>query len=61
MIGWAPNRTLEAKLTLQALRMALVRRGPAAGLVDHSDRRVQYAPRDYADLLLQQGIQISMS
>ncbi len=33
----------------------------AAELVHHSDRGVQYASRDYTDLLLQHGIQISMS
>ncbi len=69
VIGWALDRTLEAELTLQALRMALGRRripkqaeGPAAtGLVHHSDRGVQYASRDYTDLLRAHGIAISMS
>ena len=48
VIGWALGRTLEAELTLSALRMALRQRRPAAGLVHHSDRGVQYgcgAPR----------------
>src|SRR5712691_11717518 len=61
VIGWALDRTLEAELTLQALRMALAQRRLAAGLVHHSERGVQYASRDYTDLLLQQGIQISIS
>jgi len=60
-IGWALDRTLEAELTLQALRMALLRRRPAPGLVHHSDRGVQYASRDYTQLLQDHGIQISMS
>jgi transposase InsO family protein len=38
VIGWALDRTLEDELTLKALRMALERRKPAAGLVHHSDR-----------------------
>jgi transposase InsO family protein len=61
VIGWALERTLEAALTGQALRMALVRRRPAPGLVHHSDRGVQYASRDYTQLLQDHGIQISMS
>jgi len=61
VIGWAMDRTLEAELALQALRMALRRRAAGPGLVHHSDRGVQYACNDYTDLLGQQGIQISMS
>jgi len=61
VIGWALDRTLEDRLTLSALRMALKQRHPRAGLVHHSDRGVQYASSDYTDLLKQQGIGISMS
>ncbi len=61
VIGWALDRTLEASLTLDALYMALAQRRPALGLVHHSDRGVQYASRDYTDLLKANGIVISMS
>ena len=61
VIGWALDRTLEATLTIEALRMALRNRRPAAGLVHHSDRGVQYAAADYTDLLKANSIQISMS
>ena len=61
MIGWALRRTLEAGLTLEALRKALARRRPAPGLVHHSDRGVQYACTDYTQLLKDHGIRISMS
>jgi transposase InsO family protein len=61
VIGWALDRTLESGLALAALRMALSRRGIGPGLVHHSDRGVQYASRDYTDLLKSQGIRISMS
>lgn len=61
VIGWALDHLLEAALTLQALRMALERRRPAPGLVHHSDRGVQYASRDYTQLLQDHGVQISMS
>jgi putative transposase len=61
VIGWALDRTLEDDLTIAALRMALVGRNPAPGLVHHSDRGVQYASGDYTDLLKAHGITISMS
>jgi transposase InsO family protein len=41
--------------------MALAQRCPAPRLVHHSDRGVQYASRDYTQLLKDYGIQISMS
>jgi len=61
VIGWALDRTLETGLALTALQMAFSRRSIGPGLVHHSDRGVQYASRDYTDLLQSQGIQISMS
>jgi putative transposase len=61
VIGWALRRTLEAALTLQALRRALLCRRPAPGLVHHSDRGVQYASTDYTQLLKNHGVRISMS
>ncbi len=61
VIGWALGRTLEADLTLSALRMALRQRQPAPGLVHHSDRGVQYAAGEYTELLKDNGIRISMS
>jgi transposase InsO family protein len=61
VIGWALDRTLEDELTLAALRMALQHRVPAPGLVHHSDRGIQYASQNYADLLKQREITISMS
>ena len=61
VIGWALGRTLEAKLALEALRMALGRGRVVPGLVHHSDRGVQYASKDYVELLSEHGILISMS
>ena len=61
VLGWALERTLEASLALGALRKALEQRQPAAGLVHHSDRGVQYASTAYTDLLKENGIVISMS
>jgi putative transposase len=61
VIGWALGRTLEAQLAIAALRMALLSRQPAAGLVHHSDRGVQYASHEYTELLKNHEIAISMS
>jgi len=61
VLGWALSRTLEAELTLQALRRALEWRRPAPGVVHHSDSGVQYASRAYTQLLQDHGLQISMS
>jgi len=61
VVGWALGRTLEGQLTVAALRMALIERLPAAGLVHHSDRGVQYAAREYTEMLQQQQATISMS
>jgi transposase InsO family protein len=44
VIGWALDRTLEDELTLEALRMALERRKPAAGLVHPGSVQVKFTP-----------------
>jgi len=61
VIGWALGRTLEANLAVTALRMALIERQPAPGLVHHSDRGVQYASLDYTEIVKQHKATISMS
>ena len=48
-------------LPIAALRQAIDVRQPAPGLVHHSDRGVQYASNAYVGLLLEYGIQPSMS
>jgi transposase InsO family protein len=48
-------------LAVTALRMALVERQPAPGLVHHSDRGVQYASQAYTETLKQHQATISMS
>jgi len=61
VLGWALDRTLEAGLAVAALKMAFQRRGSVAGLTHHSDRGVQYASKEYTDLLKEHGVRISMS
>jgi len=61
VVGWALRESLDSNLTFSALRMALYRRDFAPGLIHHSDRGVQYACKDYTDLLDKHGILISMA
>ena len=61
VVGWALEDTLEGKLPLAALRLALQRRRRGAGLLHYSDRGVQYAANGYVDLWKQHEVTISMS
>jgi transposase InsO family protein len=60
-IGWALSRSIDARLTIAALKQALQQRVIQPGLVHHSDRGVQYAAANYVNLLKEHQIQISMS
>ena len=61
-IGWALARYLDARLPLAALRMALQTRTFQLGqLTHHSDRGVQYASKEYVQVLQENKITISMS
>ncbi len=61
VVGWAVQPHLQTELALEALQMALGRRGPATGLVHHSDRGCQYAAEAYQRVLGDYGIVCSMS
>lgn len=61
VVGWALDDSLHAPLALAALSKALAARQPAAGLVHHSDRGIQYASQEYVELLRKHGIVPSMS
>jgi putative transposase len=62
VIGWAMEPHLRASLAVAALEMAIKARNPAVGtLVHHSDRGVQYACREYTDVLAAYDIRPSMS
>ena len=60
VVGRATRETLEEVLVLNALRMALGHRRPAAGLLHHSDRGSQYAGGAYQALLAAHGVTGSM-
>ena len=61
IIGWSMSDDLKASGVAEALKMALARRKPHAGLLHHSDRGVQYACELYRELLDEHGITVSMS
>jgi putative transposase len=61
IVGWSMQDHMRTSLTSQALEMALRTRRPAAGLLHHSDRGVQYASEEYQRLLKAHGIVCSMS
>jgi transposase InsO family protein len=62
-IGWALGRNIDTRLVLEALNMAIRKRKHLGlhNLIHHSDRGVQYASNEYVELLVQNGIRISMS
>jgi len=61
VIGYAISTTLDTALTLEALKMAIVKRQPDPGVIHHSDQGVQYASGDYVDELKSNGFEISMA
>jgi transposase InsO family protein len=61
IVGWALSDRLTADLVSSALRMAIARRRPPAGLLHHSDRGCQYASHAFRELLSAHGMTCSMS
>ncbi len=61
IVGWALSDQMPQGLTQEALRVALLSREPAPGLIHHSDRGSQYAAHDYRDITAVCGMQTSMS
>jgi putative transposase len=61
IVGWAMDDHLRTDLPLVALMMAIAAQRPAAGLIHHSDRGVQYASACYRDALQSAGLKASMS
>ena len=62
VVGWQLATNMRTTLVLDALRMALVRRGPGADveLVHHSDRGSQYTSIDYTQTLADHGVLASV-
>jgi transposase InsO family protein len=61
LVGYAMGARMTQELVSQALFRAMARKRPKAGLIHHSDRGSQYCSAAYQKLLVQFGMQPSMS
>lgn len=61
VVGWSLDTHMREPLVLEALDMAVSRRGTVRNTVLHSDRGVQYRGHDYQAALREYGMQCSMS
>ncbi len=61
VIGWAVSNRMKRDLTIRALNMAIVLRGPPQDCIHHSDRGSQYCSHDYQKILRRHGFSPSMS
>ncbi len=61
VVGWSMSSRMKAQLVCDALKMAIWRRRPEAGLIHHSDRGSQYASKAFRRLLKAHGFRGSMS
>jgi putative transposase len=61
VVGWSMSASMTAQLVIDALMMALWRRGKPVALLHHSDQGSQYTAEDFQRLLADQGITCSMS
>ena len=60
VVGYAISRSIDARLTIAALKAAVRSRAPPAGCVHHSDRGSQYAAAAYQKLLADHKLTGSM-
>ena len=61
VVGWDLSDSLERYSVLRAFQKALGRRKPESGLLVHSDRGIQYASKDFRQLLKRNDCIQSMS
>ena len=61
VVGWSMSSRMKAQRVCDAMKMAIWRRRPGAGLTHHSDRGSQYASNAFRRLLKAHGIKGSMS
>jgi putative transposase len=61
VIGLAMRTDMTQQLVIDALDQAIARQHPAAGLILHSDRGVQYSSEAYRTILRAHGFRQSMS
>jgi len=60
-VGWSMSPVMTAQFVLDALMMAVWRRGKPKELLHHSDQGSQYTSEEFQRLLADQGIACSMS
>ena len=60
VVGYALGRSIDARLTVAALKVAVDRRRPPPGCIHHSDRGSQYAAELYREMLTVNGLVGSM-
>jgi putative transposase len=60
VVGWSMRTDLRAQLVVDALEMAVARRGPQPGLVHHSDQGSQYVSLIFGDRCREAAIEVSM-
>jgi putative transposase len=61
VVGWAMADHMPSSLVEEALKMAMLRRQPAPGLLHHSDQGSQYTSEVYQQALAHSHCQVSMS
>ena len=61
IVGWSMKAERDASLVIDALMMAVWRRGKADALLHHSDQGSQYTSEQFQRLLADHGITCSMS
>lgn len=61
IVGWSMKAERDASLVMDALMMAVWRRGKADALLHHSDQGSQYTSEQFQRLLADHGITCSMS
>jgi transposase InsO family protein len=61
IVGWSMSASMTAKLVIDALTMALWRRGKPDALLHHSDQGSQYTSEAFQRLLADHGVDCSMS
>jgi putative transposase len=61
IVGWSMKAERDASLVMEALMMAVWRRGKADALIHHSDQGSQYTSEQFQRLLDDNGITCSMS
>ncbi len=61
IVGWSMSSQMTAQLVIDALMMAIWRRGSVQALLHHSDQGSQYTSEPFQRLLKEHGITCSMS